>query len=100
MRSRSFLTQSWRGSESNCAVALTLRHVAARLQAFTGRQDYVDGSALPVALALDAAAELSGEAVDQPAAEPGIGLPGIETLAVVGDCQQAVPSWGLASASR
>jgi hypothetical protein len=33
------------------------------------------------------AAQLLGEAVDQPAAEPGIGPSSMEPLAVVGDCQ-------------
>jgi hypothetical protein len=45
----------------------------------------VHGSTLAIALPLDLATELLGEAVDQPAAEPGIGPSRIEALAVVGD---------------
>jgi hypothetical protein len=51
----------------------------------------VHGSTLAVALPLDLAAELFGEAVDQPAAEPGIGPSRIEPLAVVGDRQAKLP---------
>src|SRR5476651_16405 len=46
---------------------------------------------MAVALPLDLAAELLGEAVDQPAAEPGIGALRIEALAVVGDRQAKLP---------
>jgi hypothetical protein len=57
------------------------------LRAVTRRQDQVYGSPLAVALALDLAAELLGEGVNQAAAEPGIGPSRIEPLAVVGDRQ-------------
>jgi hypothetical protein len=41
------------------------------------------------------AAELLGEALDQPAAEPGIGASKIDPLAVVGDRQAKLPGHSL-----
>lgn len=61
------------------------------LRAFTRRQGYVHGSTLAVAFPLDLAAELLGEAVDQPAPEPGIGVSRIAPLAVVGYRQPKLP---------
>jgi len=55
------------------------------------REDQFHGRALPVALPLDLAAELLGEAIHQPAAEPGIGALGIKPLAIVGDRQTKLP---------
>ena len=46
---------------------------------------------MAVALPLDLAAELLGEAVDQLAAKPAIGPSRIEPLAVVGDRQAKLP---------
>ena len=53
----------------------------------TRRQDQVHGRSLAVALPLDLGAELLGKAVDQPAAEPGIGALCIEPFSIVGDRQ-------------
>ena len=53
----------------------------------TRRQNQAHGRTLAAALPLDLAAELLGEALDQPAAEPGVGASGIDSLAVVGDRQ-------------
>ena len=50
---------------------------------------------MAVALPLDLAAELLGEAVDQPSAEPGIARSRIEPLAVVGNCQAKLPACSL-----
>jgi hypothetical protein len=58
---------------------------------FTRRQDQLHGGAPAVALPFDLAAELLSEAVDQPAAEPGIGASRIEPNAIVGDRQAKLP---------
>ena len=66
-------------------------YARACLRAFTRRQYQAHGRTLAAALPLDLAAELLGEALDQPAAEPGVGASRIDALAVVGDRQAKLP---------
>jgi hypothetical protein len=62
-----------------------------RLFVLKRRQNQAHGRTLAATLPLDLAAELLGEALDQPAAEPRVGASGIDSLAVVGDRQAKRP---------
>jgi hypothetical protein len=80
--------QPRRGGPSWPALDPSLR--ASFLRAFMRRQDQLHGRTPAIALPLELASELLGEAFHQPAAEPGIGAR-IGPLAVVRDRQAKLP---------
>jgi len=65
--------------------------LCSRLFVLKRRQNQAHGRTLAATLPLDLAAELLGEALDQPAAEPRVGASGIDSLAIVGDRQAKRP---------